>query len=384
VTSKAPSIRIADFDRMVPNGTWVRQLEGAAPRGVTLPVEGVLMSDHVDETRVPAITSDSRLTVTALTDVVPIRVFAGEMDYKIDDEWISFRELCIRAIEQRLKDGMGMTTERIGTALFSVASWIESQGNKGYSDEEIMLALPTFPIRLLGMDYRRTWENILFFGDGGRRDDFNGWGVHKRTPAHWTITWLARFGPEHPQADQLMNDTWDEAQAEYAKRAVKRAQSTCAGVDLEQELTRDVAHKAASMWLMSHWAQHRAWKNPEARDAWKLQSALYHDAYKVFRQELVYRQDQQPQPRRSKKKTQAARDDWATASRYFDRRVGFGFDPGLGFDPHLFYTTAYLNACCESDAVPDVSIDYENLPRGIPGEAPDGADTTIDTDEAEV
>lgn len=387
---RSASILAADFDRLVPNGTWVRQLDGLAPRGVDLPIEGVLMRERVDDTASTHIHADTRLTVTPLSTVDSVRLLAGEIEYTVDGQWISFRELCIRATEQRLIEGSGMTLAQIGGHLYHVACWIEASGNKGYSDHDLMMALPAFPIRLLDDAYRVAWENILFFGEGGRRDDFNGWGVHKRTPAHWTIQWLNRFGLDHPQAEALMDAIWDEALAEHDKRAVKRAHKTYAGIDLEQALTRDVAHKAAAMWLLSEWADAHSWSLGGRREMWRLQSELYHMAHRVFRDELLYRQDQQPEKRRSKKKTQAARDDWAAAGEYFGARSIFGCHAGFYdrpvFNAHKFYTVAYVKACCASDHMPDASVDFDTLPRGTEGELPTSniVATMSETDEEEV
>lgn len=380
--SRGPSIQAADFDRMVPNGTWVRQLDGLPLRGVVLPVEGVLMRERLDEAA-PTLQADTRLAVTSKGSVDTVRLLAGEAEYQIEGEWVRWRELCIRAIEQRLSAKMQMDHGQIGTALYHVAAWMEASGNKGYSDEDLMMALPTFPIRLLDEAYRMKWDAIVFFGDGESRSDFRGWGVHKRNPAHWRITWLERFGRDHPQADALMDAVWDEAHAEYIDRAVKRASQTYAGIDLEQAETRDVAHKAAAMWLLGQWADHRAWVHRDARDMWRLQSSVYDMAHKALRHELIYRQDRQPQKRRSKKKTQAARDDWATAGQYFSVRMGFL--SVVGFDPYTFYTKAYIEVCCASDSVPDLAVDFEALPRDLL-EAIDVrvVDAAIDVDEAEV
>lgn len=357
MTNKDLSIRMDDFNQMVPNSTWIRQVEGPLPRRVTLPlpIEGILL-DHIDETWGRTLQAENTVMVTSISSVDPVRLYAGQAEYKIGDEWVGWRELCIRAIERRLKGSLDMSTAQIGAHLYSVATWIEAQGNRGHSDEELMIGLPSFPIRLLNPENRPMWEHIVFFGDGGGKHDYSGWGVHKRTPAHWWITWLDRFGLDHPQADDLMTAVWDEALAGHEKRAVKRAHKIYAGVDLEEEPTRDVAHKAAAMWLMRAWARHRSWQHRESREIWGLQCHLYGEAFEVFVHELQYRQDQQPEPRRSKKKTQAVRDDWATASSYFY--------PGIGFDAYRFYTQEYVKACCESDAVPDVSVDFEALPRG--------------------
>lgn len=375
-SENGPSIAWIDFDRLVPNGAWVRWRVGAPD--VVAPIQGLVVRNEMDEIKTPTITGEKVLRVTSTTSLEIERLLAEDVEYSIEGEWVDFRELCILATERRLeeargqtpdphplqwmthKDEINMSVAQIGTMLYETASWIEAQGNKGYSDNDLMKALPNLRIRLLGNAYKLAWENILFFGEGSRKRDFDGWGVHKYKPAHWTRQWLERFGLDHPQADTLTDQIWDEALAEYAKRAVKRAQPTYAGVDLEQELTRDVAHKAASMWLLSRWAQHRAWQHVETREMWMLQARLYSAAYDVFRHELVYRQDQQPEKRRSKKKTQAARDDWATASDYFV--------PNIGFNAYHFYTQAYVTACCEADAVPNLGIDHENLPRGIQAE----------------
>lgn len=399
-SSKGPSIAWTDFARMVPNGSWVRWYPDNP--GVVAPPQGVVLYSEQQEIWAQRVSGERVLPITSTDSVETVRWLAEDVEYFVDDEWIDFRTLCIRATERRLeevktaaggdlhplqwmthKDELNMSIEKIGGMLYEVATWIEAQGNKGYSDNDLMKALPGLRIKILGNAYKLAWENILFFGDGSRKRDFDGWGVHKYKPAHWTLTWLERFGLDNLQAEMLTDKIWDEALAEQAKRAVKRLQTTCAGIDLEQAETRDAAHKAAAMWLLSEWARHRSWRGLRLREMWKVQSALYHDAYKVFRQELGYRQDQQPQPRRSKKKTNAARDDWATAVRYFDGPRGF--DGRSGFNVHQFYTAAYVAACCESDVMPDLAVDFEALPRDVPAEMPSSADTTIGPqDEAEV
>lgn len=401
--AKGSSISWSDFIRDMPNGSWVRQLKGKTIANLELPVEGVLHFDDVDEIKATKVSEHTLLKVTPITQLDTVLLRAGDSEFKVgDDDWIGFRELCIRSTERRLdevkavsaddahpfrwmthKDELNMSLAQIGTQLYDVATWIEANGNRGYSDDDLMKALPQLRIRVLGNAYKLIWENILFFGEGGRKRDFDGWGVHKYKPAHWTRTWLERFGLDHPQAEALTDSIWDEALADYAKRAVKRLQLIYAGVDLEQALTRDVAHKAAAMWLLSRWAQRRAWQHWAASDLWKLQSRLYHDAYIVFRQELLYRQDQQPEKRRSKKKTQDARDDWATASGYFDAARGFGAQPE--FNPHRFYTEDFIEACCESDSAPDLVVDFDQLPRGL-REAIDvrAVDAQVDIDEVEV
>ena len=394
---KGPSIPWVDFNRLVPNGAWVQWRVGATD--VVPPLKGLVIWTEQDEIAAPSIDGDKvlRVTSTATTDVVRLRV--ADVEYSIDDEWIDFRELCIRATEQRLRDTgatapdahpltwmthateLNMSVAQIGTMLYETAAWIEAAGNKGYSDDDLMKALPALRIRLLKNAYKLAWQDILFFGEGGKKRDFDGWGVHKRTPAHWTVTWLARFGTKHPLADQLMDQAWDEALATHEKRAVKRVHQTYAGVDLETADTRDIAHKAAAMWLMGEWAHQRGWAHRETREMWRLQGRLYLMAHDVFRHELVYRMDQQPQPRRSKKKTQLAREDWATASTYFGPQSGFFGEPY--FNALHFYTAAYVEACCESDVAPDVSVDFEALPRGLRG-AVAASDTVTTEEEAEV
>lgn len=369
-SDKGLFIRAVDFDQAVPRGTWIRQHEGPAPRNVILPIEGILSQEPANENLmrsvkglVRPIAADTALTVTPISAIDTVRLYAGQCEYKIGDEWVDFRELCLRAIEHRLKDGLRVDPAHIGGHLYAVATWLEAQGNRGHSDEEIMIGLPLFPIRLLSAESRPLWENIVFFGEGDGKNEYSGWGVHKRTPAHWWITWLDRFGLAHPQADQIMSDVWDEALAEHNKRSLKRVHQTYAGIDMEMTETREIAHKAAAMWLLSQWAEHRAWAHWEARDMWRLQASVYDMAHKVFRHELLYRQDGQPQKRRSKKKTQAARDDWATAGNYFSLQMGF--QSVVGFNAHTFYTAAYIKACCDSDAAPDVVVDFDALPRDV-------------------
>lgn len=390
-TDKGPSISWSEFKTIVPNGTWVRQhVEGNTVTGLPLPIEGILIL-NVDTINQDTITEHKHLRVTPLDSVDPVVLYAGRVEFKINEEWIDFRELCIRVQERRLdearatavdahplqwmthKDELNMSVEQIGAMLYDTATWIESQGNKGYSVNDLMKALPGLRARVLGNAYKLAWENILFYGEGGggssrkRNRDFSGWGVHKYKPAHWKRTWMDRFGLQHPQADQLTDEIWDEAHAEHARRSVKRKHERYAGVDLEQEPTRDVAHKAAAMWLMSKWAQHRSWQHWDAREMWMLQARLYSDAYEVFRHEMEYREDQQPQPRRSNKKTQAARDDWATASSYWKTTSGF-FGQTREFDVHHFFSEGYVQACYETDTAPDVGVDFDNLPRGIQAE----------------
>lgn len=375
---KSPSIAWEDFQRWVPNGSWVRWRVGAPH--IIDPVEGVVIQNNVDN-RLSPIQEDSILHVTSTIATDPVILRAGRVEYKVGenpDDWIDFTELCIRATEQRLqeargtatdthplawmthKDELNMSVEQIGTQLYDVATWIEAQGNRGYSHDELMIALPALKIRVLGKAYRPAWQDIVFFGDGDHRRDYQGWGVHKYNPAHWTRTWLERFGLAHPKADELTTAIWDEALAEYAKRSIKRKHATYAGIDLEMEATRSIAHKAAAFDLLATWAQQRSWSHWGAREVWRMQARLYDDAASVFAHELVYRLDQQPQKRRSKKQTQLARDDWATAALYLDNHAHLNV--------HYFFTEAYIRACCETDVCPDTSVDFDALPRDVQGE----------------
>jgi hypothetical protein len=368
---KGPSIRWEDFQRVAPNGTWVYEPRRAAPA----PIEGILLIPNVDDVKKMHVQGHTLLIVQLIDLIEPVGVEARWLEFGIGEKRVSFRELCIQAQERRLnevrcmdtvdqhplqwmthKDELNLSIEQIGAMLFETASWIEAAGNKGYSDNDLMKAVPSLRVRLLDNAYRMAWQDILFFGDGERKRDFDGWGVHKRTPAHWTMTWLERFGLDHPKAQTLTDEIWDEAMAEHARRAVTRPHETYVEVDLEQEPTCSIAHKAAAMWLLSRWAQRQGWTRAP-REVWRIQARLFGEAYEVFVNELEYRQDRQPQPRRSKKKTQAVRDDWATASSYFA--------PGIGFDAYRFYSQAYVQACFESDVTPDVSVDFDALPRGI-------------------
>lgn len=371
-SDKGPSILWADFQRLVPNGTWVQQVSGSTLTGVPLPAEGIVMMAHADNVKARALDAWSPLTVQTVGAVDPVPLYAGFVIFTLGDETIDFEELCIRATEQRLAEAgvsvdahplqwmthpteLGVSVEQIGTMLYETATWIEQSGNRGYAAEDLMIALPGLKIRLLRTAYRMAWADILFFGEGGKKRDFSGWGVHKRTPAHWSVTWLARFGAGHPLAEAHMAALWDEALDEYDKRSLKRTHQVYAGVELETADTWEIARLAAATWLMSRWAHHRAWHHGPARDLWQLQGRLSLAASEVFQHELLYRLDRPPQPRRSKKKTQAAREDWATASRYIVA--------GGGFDAYRFYTPAYVQACCDSDTTPDTHVTMSALPR---------------------
>lgn len=298
---------------------------------------------------------------------------------------------------QEIAGKLEVTPEQLAADIHALCSWIQGQGNRGYT--ELQLKDAGLPVYFLGVD-KALWDGMLFHAEGQGRKDYSGWGV-KRHPMiqgevyAWEVSWLNTFQYletkltsqirakiEAVRTPSIKVEDWVEYQGEswwvsritsssyyledlsgnaaFAKRdeltkleAPRRKRAEFAGGSFSSYSTFEIAYRAACCYVMCHWyrgAYHRHMhekRNYPYREA----AVIWQQEYAVLLDELRFRSHVQPPLESSKKKAEATAEDWAKAKAYAENPV-----------PH-FFSQEFVLAAIESSEYPDLSIDPEHLPK---------------------
>ncbi len=150
--------------------------------------------------------------------------------------------------------------------IFSLASLIEAQGNKGYElwdlekfaeRDDLKGQVQTY---FLPNDlHKDCYDGILFYASGRRRKwEASGWMVRKNP--HWKQAWLALYGDtDSAHVADLQRAEQERIAAEEAERQRKllRPNEECAGVRFEHLTTLQVGHRYAVAHIMIAQAMRR-------------------------------------------------------------------------------------------------------------------------------
>lgn len=251
-----------------------------------------------------------------------------------------------------IADSLSISTEQLAADIYKVARYLEDTGNKGVSRHTLKsLELST---EFLLEPYSPAWEGILFFAVGSKRRDFDGWGVRRR-PVNWTIAWGERYGWQTEIGQALIEEAETAARVEHEARRVKRHNDTFTQGRFEDYATEQIAYRmAASDILMRRYG--RLYRARRHSADW--QTDIYGYLMRVWMQqnlhmqkELEYRTKADPEARSSKKKTEAAHADFQQAQKFLDAGTSY------------FFSEEFVRQAIESEAEPDLRVDFDHLPK---------------------
>lgn len=254
----------------------------------------------------------------------------------------------------QLASEINQTVDAAGAALYQIAQVCEANGNRG-------LPLARFPAGthwILADDQpaQELRRDILFFAEGHRTRDYDGWGV-KKDP-HWSLVWGERFGWQSEAAQTIIAQAEDEARATHAKilaeeeaNRTQRVVDTLAGKRVTDLTTREVAYIAAVAEVLARRYQERGGFSPTFTEAEAILYWHYRELHENALTELKYRCDHTPPEQSSKKKTKAMQADWARAADLLKARTAH------------FFSRAFIDQAVASVTEPDLSVDWEHLPK---------------------
>lgn len=261
----------------------------------------------------------------------------------------------------------GFSTQEIAAEIFALADYIEEWGNKGYERHEIDRLLmekqnAEGKTYMLHSVYADATDGILFYST---RDHYNGWYVRKNP--HWKDTWLERFGEVAPGIAAAIEQEREHQAAEEAAQAERELELARPHGDTYKHLnTKFVAYRAAVMDIMRARASvgvlgeaHRG-HSPRRTIA-----QVYQDALKKLTAELAYRKQitLRPADFDDRATYRATVEDYAEAGQYLDEYNTFN-------GRETFFTEAYYRYATSTAAEPDLSVDFDDLPRATIPETP--------------
>lgn len=246
---------------------------------------------------------------------------------------------------EEIAEKLGKSVDEMALDLVRIALWIDADKNKGKSTDEIKAA--GFETDVLDARHVVAWEGILFHAVPDRRSFYKGWYV-RRTPEPWFEAFMRRYGAEGSAWHRVLEAAHASALAEAEARKVWRKLDHFAGQELEKIDTRTVAYWAAVLDVLGCRASARASRMVMG----DVLRAIYTASYQQLRDELRYRTRSDPQKDGvSKKKYLARKADWFKASMYIDEGTNHFFDAN------------YVLHCMMQDSDPDLTVDFEHLPR---------------------
>jgi hypothetical protein len=270
-----------------------------------------------------------------------------------------------------------ITPAQLARDIYDVCCWM--QANKPYNAD--MGSIETLS-KAEGKELKTYWmqhddltkmvlDGVIFFtsGSGGtrRRPAFYGWGLLKNPILKsekigkevwlWEKTWLENFGYLNPEiADEIRQR--QAAIEEANKRIVTRRHNY---FWLENKTTMQVAQLWAVSHMMGMWFWHERMFSDRfdgSGDAISWLHSIWMEQAKIFELELEYRTEADPQPRSSKRKTEAAKEDFRKAALVLGNRV-----TGL-------YSQEFIDMVCATKFPFDFSLDPEALPKQRPEKEP--------------
>ncbi|TXH56113.1 MAG: hypothetical protein E6Q97_07210 [Desulfurellales bacterium] len=241
----------------------------------------------------------------------------------------------------------GRTVEAMGEAVYQIAGWLDTMGNKGMLIRFFDDALPKDVIEKNA--HSPAWEDILFKNNDGQ------WYARKRP--HWTTAWGVRYGWDSEIGQTILALHHEEALDIHAKvlaffenQKPKRIAEKIGGKRAEELTTMQVAYAGAVATLMEERAWHRL-GSMGFDDAYDLLRWHYSVLRRDARAELEYRTQSSPEERSSKKKTAAAVADWKKAGELLQAGTAY------------FFSQEFFKQAVESAQEPDLQVDFEHLPK---------------------
>jgi hypothetical protein len=269
-----------------------------------------------------------------------------------------------------------VSAAQLSRDIYEICQWM--QANKSYN----ALARDIEKVsRAEGKDLKTYWmldkdelakqalDGIIFFSSGNARskyDDYYGWGLRKNPIVRsekigkevweWERVWLENFGYLNPAIAEEIKAR-QAAIEEANKRVVTRKHSY---TWLENKSTMQVAQMWAVSEMMAAWIWENQWASSadESGDMLAWLRSIWAAESRIMELELEYRTEAEPQPRSSKKKTEAAKEDFRKAFLILAGRI-----TGL-------YSQEFIDMVAATAFPFDFSLDPEALPKQKPDKEP--------------
>lgn len=146
-----------------------------------------------------------------------------------------------------LAEADGVTFDVVMSNIYAIATVIDNDGNKGYTDSfiESMLSKQhsADAIKYLDHRYHQVWDGILFHATPAKRKDPSGWMVRKNP--HWELKWCERVGWSNPIAQTIVANYHEKALHENTAydRARSRPKSVIDHETLDTMTPQILAHR---------------------------------------------------------------------------------------------------------------------------------------------
>lgn len=260
-----------------------------------------------------------------------------------------------------------LTPEKFANDLYTLCRWMQENMHYGVYEHDIKFAneqltnngQPPLPGYLLNEAYiGKVYDGMLYCSSSRK---FAGWGVNMRDILKsekyevwkWEQTWLEKLGYLHPERAEKIQLRIDAITRANERKPQRRHDEPW----LEHKPTVEIAHYRELCQLMAEWMwSFRAlWGIGD--DAFTFLQAMWQKKVHVFTAELEYRTEAEPEKRTSKKKTEAAKQDFRDAALWLT---------GI----NQIYSPEF-KAMVKKSALPfDLHIDYDNLPVQPPEQMP--------------
>jgi hypothetical protein len=256
---------------------------------------------------------------------------------------------------EKIAGELSVTPAQLATDLWFVANWIDENRNRGFSLEQLRATGVELQTYMLVDSAFAVLDGIVFerFDGPKSRRYSEGWMVRKNP--NWRVTWRTRFA-EYAPDKVLLIDQW-QAEQEAAKAAEeskpKRKVEGMHGEGYFESFTSlQIAYRAAVAHVLMRRYREMRWNRGYLdRGAWRYMAATWQQQWETMIGELRYRTEAEPEPRSSKKKTREAVEDFAKAKELVEAGTSYFFSPE--------YVEQVLSAVEE----PDLTVDFEHLPR---------------------
>ena len=266
-----------------------------------------------------------------------------------------------------LSDVLQITPLQLAADLYTLCRWMQENQHYGVSQHTIKHANEQLtnngndplPDYLLELTYLGdVYEGMLYYSEHRK---YSGWGINKNDVIKsekyevwkWEQTWLEKFAYLHPHRGEAIQNRLD-AIAVTNERKPKRKHDLHW---LENKPTVEIAHlrelsKVMEVWMWSFKAIHGL-----GDDSFTYLQNMWAKQVIIYTQELEYRTAADPEPRASKKKTEAAKKDFREAPLWIT-------------GANKIYSDEFVETVKRAAMPFDLSVDYDNLPKQPPEDMP--------------
>lgn len=202
-----------------------------------------------------------------------------------------------------------------------------------------------------------VYNGILYHSDNRK---FSGWGINKNDVIQsgkyevwkWEQTWLEKFAYLLPERAEKIQKRLDAIQQVNQRKPERRHDQHW----LENLETVRIAHhrelaKLMAIWMYSFRKIHRL------DTGFTYLQNIWEKQVMTFTAELEYRTEADPAQRTSKKKTEAAKRDFRTASIWLT-------------GAKKVFSDEFVEKVEKSTLPFDLTVDYDNLPKQVPEKSP--------------